>query len=135
MFKFVILFACIAAVAVAAPATERDEVREVVAILKSEINKNDDGSYQLSYEGGDGTTRDEKAVVMNAGTEDEALEVKGSYKYIDADGQEVEVFYTAGVNGFVPYGKTINEEISAVAEAAKDLPKEETFAKVEKKQK
>ncbi|XP_023307306.2 endocuticle structural glycoprotein ABD-5-like [Lucilia cuprina] len=132
MFKFVILFACIAAIAVAAPATERED-REVVEILKSEINKNDDGSYQLSYEGGDGTTRDETAVVMNAGTEDEALEVKGSYKYINEDGEEVEVFYTAGVNGFVPYGKTINKEISAVAEAAKDLPKEEPYVKVDKK--
>lgn len=101
--------------------------------MKSEINKSDDGSYQLVYESGDGTTREEKAVVVNPGTEDQALEVKGSYKYINEDGEEVEVFYTAGVNGFVPYGKTINEEISAVAEAAKDLPKEEEYVKVEKK--
>ncbi|KAM7343665.1 endocuticle structural protein SgAbd-6-like [Cochliomyia hominivorax] len=131
MFKFVILFACFAAVALTAP-TEREE-HEIVPIVKSEINKNDDGSYQLIYEGGDGTAREEKAVVMNAGTENEALEVKGSYKYINEDGEEVEVFYTAGVNGFVPYGKTINEEISAVAEAAKDLPKEEEHVKFEKK--
>ena len=101
--------------------------------MKSEINKSDDGSYQLAYESGDGTIREEKATIMNAGTEDEALEIKGSYKYIDEDGKEVEVFYTAGVNGFVPYGKTINEEISAAAEAAKDLPKEEPSVKGEKK--
>ncbi|XP_068147391.1 uncharacterized protein [Drosophila tropicalis] len=98
--------------------------KEVVPILKSETNKYEDGSYKLEYESGDGTRREEQASVINQGTEDEALEVKGSYKYINEDGQEVEVFYTAGVNGFVPYGSIINSEITAVAEAAKDLPKE-----------
>ncbi|TMW43870.1 hypothetical protein DOY81_011050 [Sarcophaga bullata] len=98
MFKFVVLFACIAAVAVAAPATDRDGNMKFIPILKSEINKNDDGSY----------------------------------KYIDEDGKEVEVFYTAGVNGFVPYGKTINEEISAVAEAAKICPKKNLTLKVKR---
>lgn len=126
------MFACIAAIANAAPATKNEEEHEVIPILKSEINKSEDGSYQLAYESGDGTVREEKAVVINAGTKDEALEVKGSYKYIDEDGKEVEVFYTAGVNGFVPYSKIINEEISAVAEAAKDLPKEEPELKSEK---
>ncbi|XP_043644927.1 endocuticle structural protein SgAbd-6, partial [Drosophila teissieri] len=98
--------------------------REPVAILKSEINKHEDGSYDAAYESADGTSRSEGAVVVDKGTDDEALEVKGSYKYINEDGQEVEVFYTAGKNGFVPYGSIINPEITAVAEAAKDLPKE-----------
>ncbi|XP_039955374.1 larval cuticle protein 65Ag1-like isoform X1 [Bactrocera tryoni] len=123
-FTSFVLFACLAVAAVSAAPTEEPE-REVVAILKSEINKRDDGSYDLHYEGGDGTIRKEAASVVDEGTEDEALEVKGSYKYINSEGEEVEVFYTAGKNGFVPYGSIINPEISAVAEAAKDLPKEE----------
>lgn len=86
----------------------------------------------MHYESGDGTVRKEEASVVDEGTEDEALEVKGSYKYINSEGEEVEVFYTAGKNGFVPYSSIINSEISAVAEAAKDLPKEEV---VEPKQK
>ncbi|XP_064547952.1 endocuticle structural glycoprotein ABD-5 [Drosophila montana] len=98
------------------------EEKEFVAILKSEVNKNEDGSYQVNYEGADGTERKEEASVVDAGTENETLEVKGSYKYINDKGETVEVFYTAGVNGFVPYGSIINPEITSVAEAAKDLP-------------
>ncbi|XP_073811216.1 larval cuticle protein 65Ag1-like [Musca autumnalis] len=122
MFKFVVVFACIAALAFAAPVKEKEE-KEVVEILKSEITKNDNGSYQVSYETADGSTRDEKATIVDEGTDDEALEIKGSYKYINDAGEEVEVFYTAGKNGFVPHGSIINPEITAVAEAAKDLPK------------
>ncbi|XP_037957020.1 endocuticle structural protein SgAbd-6-like [Teleopsis dalmanni] len=126
MFKYFAVLACIAFVAISAsPArTNADEEKEIVPILKSEINKHEDGSYNVEYESGDGTKREEKATVVDAGTDEEALEVKGSYKYINDDGQEVEVFYTAGKNGFVPYGSIINPEISAVAEAAKELPKE-----------
>lgn len=105
-----------------------DPEREPVAILKSEIIKTEEG-YTSAYVGADGISRNEEAFVVDKGTDEEALEVKGSYKYINEDGQEVEVFYTAGKNGFVPYGSIINPEITAVAEAAKDLPKAE---KVEK---
>ncbi|XP_005185671.2 larval cuticle protein 65Ag1 [Musca domestica] len=128
MFKFVVVFACFAALALAAPAPK--EEKEIVEILKSEITKNDNGSYQVVYESADGSTREEKATITDEGTEDEALEIKGSYKYINDAGEEVEVFYTAGKNGFVPYGSIINPEITAVAEAAKDLPKyDEDFGK------
>ncbi|XP_036332501.1 endocuticle structural protein SgAbd-6-like [Rhagoletis pomonella] len=130
MVKFVALFACLAIAAVSAAPTDTPPVAyEVVPILKSEMNKHEDGSYDVHYEGGDGTSRQEQASVVDEGTEDEALEVKGSYKYINSEGEEVEVFYTAGKNGFVPYGSIINAEISAVAEAAKDLPKEEVEPK------
>ncbi|XP_053963879.1 endocuticle structural protein SgAbd-6-like [Anastrepha ludens] len=125
MVKFVVLFACLAIAAVSAAPAEAETEHEFVPILKSEINKQENGAYNLHYEGGDGTSRKEEASVIDEGTEDEALEIKGSYKYINSEGEEVEVFYTAGKNGFVPYGSIINPEISAVAEAAKDLPKEE----------
>ncbi|KAH8252796.1 hypothetical protein KR032_001897, partial [Drosophila birchii] len=81
-----------------------------VPILKSETNKHNDGSYDTIYESGDGTKRQEDAAIVDAGTEDEALEVKGSYKYVNDLGETVEVFYTAGKNGFVPYGSIINPE-------------------------
>ncbi|KAH8234067.1 hypothetical protein KR038_000578, partial [Drosophila bunnanda] len=103
-----------------------------VPILKSETNKHNDGSYDTIYESGDGTQRQEDAAIVDAGTDEEALEVKGSYKYVNDLGETVEVFYTAGKNGFVPYGSIINPEITAVAEAAKDLPKAPKFEKVEK---
>nr|XP_016999173.2 endocuticle structural glycoprotein ABD-5 [Drosophila takahashii] len=107
---------------------EREE-REPVAILEIETNKKNDGAYDTKYTSADGTSRKEEATVVDRGTEEEALEVKGSYKYINDLGEEVEVFYTAGKNGFVPYGTSINPEITAVAEAAKDLPKPEKVDK------
>ncbi|XP_013109110.1 endocuticle structural glycoprotein ABD-5-like [Stomoxys calcitrans] len=122
MFKFLIVLVACTALVLAAPAKED---KEQVEIVKSEITKHEDGSYQVAYETGDGTQREEEATVVGEGTDAESLEIKGSYKYINDDGDEVEVFYTAGVNGFVPYGSVINPEITAVAKAAKDLPKDE----------
>lgn len=93
-----------------------------VPLLSFEADKHPDGSFSFSYEGGDQSYRKETGVVIDAGTEDEALEISGSYRYIDADGQTVEVHYTAGKNGFVPVGTIIPNEISALAKAAADLP-------------
>ncbi|SPP74579.1 uncharacterized protein LOC117591875 isoform X2 [Drosophila guanche] len=98
------------------------EKREIVPLLRFETEKNPDGSFHFEYEGGDQSYRQEQGQLQNAGTEDEALEVSGSYRYIDADGNTVEVHYTAGRNGFVPIGTTIPKEITAVAQAAADLP-------------
>ncbi|XP_022229600.2 uncharacterized protein LOC111078948 isoform X2 [Drosophila obscura] len=98
------------------------EKREIVPLLRFETEKNPDGSFHFEYEGGDQSYRQEQGQLQNAGTEDEALEVSGSYRYIDADGNTVEVHYTAGRNGFVPIGTIIPKEITAVAQAAADLP-------------
>ena len=120
MLKFFLFLAFAASVLAEPASTENDKEYEVIPIVKSETNKKEDGSYRVEYEGADGTSRLEEAVIV-----DEALEVKGSYKYINDEGKEVEVFYTAGKNGFVPYGTIINPEISAAAEAAKDLPSDD----------
>lgn len=96
-----------------------------VAILSSTLVHSPDGGYNTGYEGEDGTRRDEQGEIKNQGTKDEALEVSGSYTYTDADGQEVLVTYTAGVNGFVPHSSIIHSKITEVAEAAQFLPREE----------
>ncbi|KAH8407563.1 hypothetical protein KR222_006654, partial [Zaprionus bogoriensis] len=93
-----------------------------VPLLSFETVKHPDGSFKFNYEGGDQSFRQEEGTVTNQGTEDEALEVSGSYRYIDALGQTVEVHYTAGKNGFVPVGTIIPSEITALAKAAADLP-------------
>ncbi|XP_017864544.1 PREDICTED: uncharacterized protein LOC108614834 [Drosophila arizonae] len=98
------------------------EKREIIPLLSFEVDKKPDGSFRFQYEGGDRSYREETGSVSNAGTDDEAIEVKGSYRYIDADGQEVVVHYTAGKNGFVPIGTNIPVEISNLAKAAADLP-------------
>ncbi|KAM7343662.1 cuticular protein 47Eb [Cochliomyia hominivorax] len=124
MFKFICLFALISAAFAASIGTieSTTEKRVIVPLLKYERENNPDGSFKFSYEGGDQTQREEVARVVDAGTEDEALEVSGSYRYIDEEGRTVEVHYTAGKNGFVPVGTHILPEISAAAKAAASLP-------------
>ncbi|KAJ9574182.1 hypothetical protein L9F63_008438, partial [Diploptera punctata] len=44
---------------------------------------------QIKYETSNGIKREEKGVVKNAGTADEALSVQGSYSYTGPDGKPV----------------------------------------------
>ncbi|XP_054740189.1 larval cuticle protein 65Ag1-like [Anastrepha obliqua] len=134
----ILLFICASAFALTTAATIRDRpligkpaiapvavaaepVKDFVPIVKSLAERKDDGSFVFSYEGADGSQREEVGIVRNAGTDDETLEVSGSYRYYDADGQLVEVRYTAGENGFVPQGTNIPQEISAAAHAAAEV--------------
>ncbi|XP_011214366.2 endocuticle structural glycoprotein SgAbd-9 [Bactrocera dorsalis] len=133
----VVLFICASAFALASAATIRDrplaigkpvvaivqteKEKEFVPIVKSVAERKDDGSFVFSYEGADGTQREEVGIVKNAGTDEETLEVSGSYRYYDADGQLIEVRYTAGENGFVPHGTNIPQEITAAAHAAAEV--------------
>ncbi|KAH8297055.1 hypothetical protein KR044_004130, partial [Drosophila immigrans] len=98
------------------------EKPEIVQVLKYEADKRPDGSFRFAYEGEDKSFREETGSIVNPGTDEEAIEVQGSYRYIDADGQEIEVHYTAGKNGYVPFGTNIPNEISLAAKAAADLP-------------
>lgn len=126
MFKIAICLLALATGALSASigqVSSTTEKREIVPLLKFETDKQPDGSFHFSYEGGDQSIRSEQGVIENAGTEDEALEVTGMYSYIDADGNNVVVHYTAGKNGFVPIGTIIPAEITALAKAAADLPK------------
>ncbi|KAH8348676.1 hypothetical protein KR084_009745 [Drosophila pseudotakahashii] len=126
MFKIALCLLALASGSLAASIGQVDsttEKKEIVPVLKFETDKQPDGSFHFMYEGGDQSFRQEQGVIQNAGTEDEALEVSGSYRYIDADGNTVEVNYTAGKNGFVPIGTIIPKEITELARSAADLPK------------
>ncbi|XP_052126093.1 larval cuticle protein LCP-22-like [Frankliniella occidentalis] len=73
--------------------------------ILSYVNEiNPDGSYHYSYETGNGIKADESGKVNNAGLENEAIAVQGSYSYIGDDGQTYSVQYTADENGFQPQG-------------------------------
>ncbi|XP_017124311.1 uncharacterized protein LOC108144165 [Drosophila elegans] len=128
MFKIAICLLALASGCLAASIGQVDSttekiVKQIIPVLKFETEKSPDGSFHFSYEGADQSMRQEQGKVENAGTEDEALEVSGMYSYIDADGNTVEVHYTAGKNGFVPVGTIIPKEITELARAAADLPK------------
>lgn len=108
----------------ALPVDEREKA-PVVEILRSTLEHSPEGGYNAGYESEDGTRRDEQGEIKNKGTDEEALEVHGSYTYIDDQGREVLVTYTAGVNGFVPESTIIDPKITEVAAAAQYLPREE----------
>ncbi|XP_017486422.1 PREDICTED: larval cuticle protein 8-like [Rhagoletis zephyria] len=130
-----LLLICVSAFAFATAATIRDrpaaigkpavvvgqQVKDFVPIVRSVAERKDDGSFVFSYEGADGSQREEVGIVKNAGTDEETLEVSGSYRYFDVDGQLIEVRYTAGENGFVPQGTNIPQEITAAAQAAAEV--------------
>ncbi|KAH8296987.1 hypothetical protein KR044_002653, partial [Drosophila immigrans] len=99
---------------------------ELVPIIKSLAEQKNDGSYFFAYEGADGSYREEVGIVKRLannintqptddreGDDDETeLEISGVYRYIDSNGQRVEVSYVADKNGFVPVGTNIPKEIS-----------------------
>lgn len=64
-----------------------------------------------SYETADGSYREEKATIINPGTEDEMISVVGKYRYKNEHGEVVEVSYTSDDHGFVPTGTVIHKEV------------------------
>lgn len=57
-----------------------------------------------SVETSDGKKHEEQGQLENAGAENEAIAVRGSYSYTAPDGQVYTVNYIADVNGFQPEG-------------------------------
>jgi hypothetical protein len=55
-----------------------------------------------SFEQSDGQKRDEQGEVRNAGSENEAIAVRGSFSFVADDGQTYTVTYVADENGFQP---------------------------------
>lgn len=95
---------------------------DVVEIVESGSDHKIDGSYSFHYRGADGSFREETAVVKNAGTDHEFLEITGAYSYFDTDDKEVVVHYKADDHGFVPVGNNIPEEISVAAKKNSQSP-------------
>lgn len=61
-------------------------------------------NFDYSYETSDGIARYEQGALKNVGTENEALETRGSYSYVGSDGKQYTVNYVADENGFRPEG-------------------------------
>ncbi|CAH1369009.1 unnamed protein product [Tenebrio molitor] len=65
---------------------------------------NADGSYQWSYETGNGIVAQEQGQLKNAGSEGEASEVQGSAQWTAPDGTPISISYVANEDGFQPQG-------------------------------
>ncbi|KAK9869772.1 hypothetical protein WA026_003504 [Henosepilachna vigintioctopunctata] len=63
-----------------------------------------DGSYQWSFETGNGIQAEEQGQLKDAGTDKEALQVQGSAKWTSDDGTPIQLTYIADENGFQPQG-------------------------------
>ncbi|XP_061394845.1 larval cuticle protein 65Ag1-like [Musca vetustissima] len=93
--KFIIVFAAVFALALAAPAD--------VEIVRSESEVGPE-SFKYVSETSDGTQVQAEGQLNNIGTEQEAIAVRGSFSFVADDGQTYTVNYVADENGFQPQG-------------------------------
>lgn len=61
-------------------------------------------SLSFSYETSNGISRSEQAEIRNAGSENEAIAVRGTISWIAADGEKYTIDFVADENGFQPTG-------------------------------
>ncbi|XP_047469744.1 cuticle protein CP14.6-like [Penaeus chinensis] len=103
-----IVIACLAAVAVAAPqysygaprAASSEEV-EFVPILKDDRVHEEDGTYNFDFEAANGISFSQSG--SPDGDEDAVIKA-GEYSYTAPDGTEIHVRFVADENGFQPQG-------------------------------
>ncbi|EDW04683.1 larval cuticle protein 65Ag1 [Drosophila grimshawi] len=92
--KFLIVFVALFAIALARPEVE---------IVRHDSEVGPEG-YKFAVETSDGTSKHEEGHLKDAGTDDEAISVKGSYSWVDTDGNSHTLNYIADENGFQPEG-------------------------------
>ncbi|XP_034824280.1 endocuticle structural glycoprotein SgAbd-2-like [Maniola hyperantus] len=81
---------------------------QVIPIIRQNQEINPDGSYQWSYETGNGINAQEQGYLKNAGIKDaEAQVAQGSYSYTSPEGIPITVTYIADENGFRAEGDHI----------------------------
>lgn len=98
----ILIFVTVIVGAFAAPQVNPNEI---TIIKQEEQNNIGVGGYHFSYEQSDGQKREETAELKNEGTDDESLDVTGSFSFTSPDGHTYRVDYTADKDGFHP---TIN---------------------------
>lgn len=103
--KFAVVFAVVIATAMAAPPKSsfaKTSSTGDVQVLRNTVNIGEPLPYNFEFEQSDGQKREESAVITNAGAENEAIAVRGSFSFIGDDGQTYTVTYVADENGFQP---------------------------------
>lgn len=105
--------------ALAYPAMEGGKPADIVS---SNFETNPDGSYTFTFEGSDGSSRQEKGTVIHAGEENQAVAVEGSYRYVDDHNKMVEVHYTGDEKGFIAEGEMVHPSITKNARTVGENP-------------
>ncbi|XP_013141188.1 PREDICTED: endocuticle structural glycoprotein SgAbd-2-like [Papilio polytes] len=103
MKSFAVLLAVVA-MASAAPQFQYQQPQyqgQQIPILRQTQEVNFDGTYQYSYETGNGIAAQEQGYLKNAGVKDaEAQVAQGSFSYTSPEGIPISVSYIADENGF-----------------------------------
>ncbi|XP_046734182.1 flexible cuticle protein 12-like [Diprion similis] len=95
----ILVFAAILGTVVSAP---QGSPNEVTIVQQEEQNNIGVSGYKYSYELSDGQKKEETAELVNEGTDEESLVVKGSFAFVGLDGQTYVVTYVADKDGFRP---------------------------------
>lgn len=74
-----------------------------IPIVRQNSEINPDGSYQYSFETGNGITGEESGALKNIGAEEPALQVQGKWSWSNEEGP-VQLSYIANENGYQPQG-------------------------------
>ncbi|KAF2906094.1 hypothetical protein ILUMI_00083 [Ignelater luminosus] len=99
--KMIIALAALVAIAVAAPQGGPDKDAQILRYESDNIGV--DG-YNFAYETSNKISQQESGQLQNAGTDNEAIAVRGQFSFVGLDGQTYTVTYIADENGFQPQG-------------------------------
>ncbi|KAL4707616.1 hypothetical protein ACJJTC_014721 [Scirpophaga incertulas] len=98
--KSFIVLALFVAAALAAPAGPDADAQ----VLRYDSDNIGVDGYNYAVETSNGISLQEQGQLKNAGSENEAIEVRGQFSYTGADGVVYTVTYVANENGFQPEG-------------------------------
>lgn len=98
--RFIVVFAAIVAASLAAPVDDSSNAQ----ILRYENENIGIDGYKFAYETSDGVSRQEEAELKNAGSENEAMSVRGSVTWTSPEGQVFTLNYIADENGYQAQG-------------------------------
>ncbi|XP_073951990.1 endocuticle structural glycoprotein SgAbd-5-like [Choristoneura fumiferana] len=98
MFPRVINVMCIGICLCYAAPTSKDDAE--ARILEYDNENDGSGNYYFRYVTSNGIKREENGTVVNGGQPGAYIEVKGTTSYIDSNGEEIVVQYTADDQGY-----------------------------------
>ncbi|XP_062137362.1 flexible cuticle protein 12-like [Drosophila sulfurigaster albostrigata] len=97
--KFLIVFVALFALAVASPVNpDADAV-----VLRQDADVGPE-NFKYAVETSNGINAESEGHLEGQGTEEEGIEVRGSFSHVGPDGVTYTVTYTAGKDGYQPQG-------------------------------
>lgn len=101
-------FIAFALVVVAVSAVPHERYEDILVLKETPSDNIGLGSYNYGYELSNGQAHQESAELVNVGTENESLAVRGSFSWVDPQTNvKYTVNYVADENGFQPQGEHI----------------------------